>query len=224
MKKNQSGFSAVEAFLILVIVGIIGGTGWYVLRANNNTNKTLNNAGLGTAAKTRKKTSPAPTPPVDPTSSWTSYSSKSGKYSLKYPSTWATSPIPPSTCGVDDSNLLLGGDGKSVGKYCADSGGQIYINSASGDSRSNNILQSEEWKNITSTKVTVDGVQGNKQKGIANNQGDLLGALPDGSIIDRYTFYVNGRTYTANYEKLDSYPDVQNDFDMMVTKTLKFSN
>jgi Tfp pilus assembly protein PilV len=224
MKKNQSGFSAIEALLILVIVGIIGGTGWYVLQANKNTNNTLNNAGLGTAAKSGKKISPAPTSPADPTSSWTSYSSKSGKYSLKYPSTWAISPISPSVCGGDDSNLLLGGDSKSVGKYCADGGGQIYINSVTGDSRSNNVLQSKDWKNTTSTKVTVDGVQGDKQTGIANNQGDLLGSLPDGSIIDRYTFYVNGRTYTANYEKRDSYPDVQSDFDIMVTKTLKFSN
>jgi cytoskeletal protein RodZ len=58
MKKNQSGFSAIEALLILVIVGIIGGTGWYVIQANKNTNDTLNNAGLGTAkAKKKKQTS-----------------------------------------------------------------------------------------------------------------------------------------------------------------------
>ncbi len=30
MKKNQNGFSAVEGLLILVIVGLLGGVGWYV--------------------------------------------------------------------------------------------------------------------------------------------------------------------------------------------------
>jgi type II secretory pathway pseudopilin PulG len=35
MKKNQSGFSAVESLLILVIVGILAGVGWYVLERNS---------------------------------------------------------------------------------------------------------------------------------------------------------------------------------------------
>jgi hypothetical protein len=223
MKRNQSGFSAVAGLLILVIVGIIGGTGWYVMQANKNTDSTLNKAGLGTATKSTKKTAPAPVPPADPTASWTAYSSKTGEYYLKYPSTWSTPSVPASTCGGNDSLLLLGGNSSSLGIYCADGGGQIYVNSVSGDTRSNDILQSNGWKSITSAKVTVGGVQGDKQTGVAYNQGDLLGALPDGSTIDRYTFYTNGRTYTANYEKQSSYPDVQSDFDLMVTKTLKFS-
>jgi hypothetical protein len=68
MKKNQYGFSAVEASLILVIVGIIGGTGWYVMRANKNTTDTLINSGLGAAAKTSKKklTSPSVEQSADP--------------------------------------------------------------------------------------------------------------------------------------------------------------
>jgi predicted negative regulator of RcsB-dependent stress response len=36
MKKNQKGFSAVEAVLILVIVGLIGFVGWYVWHSKNN--------------------------------------------------------------------------------------------------------------------------------------------------------------------------------------------
>lgn len=42
--KNNSGFAALEALLILIIVTIIGGTGWYVLKSKNNANTTLTNS------------------------------------------------------------------------------------------------------------------------------------------------------------------------------------
>ena len=44
MRKNQKGFHALEALLILVLVGIIAGTGWYVWQSNKKTNKTLSEA------------------------------------------------------------------------------------------------------------------------------------------------------------------------------------
>ena len=41
MKKlNQKGFTAIEAILILVIVAIIGGTGFYVYNSNKKSDKT----------------------------------------------------------------------------------------------------------------------------------------------------------------------------------------
>lgn len=39
MKKNEKGFGAVEILIVLVIVGLIGGTGWYVLRGKNKITK-----------------------------------------------------------------------------------------------------------------------------------------------------------------------------------------
>jgi predicted negative regulator of RcsB-dependent stress response len=44
MKKPQEGFSAVEALLILIIVAILGGVGWYVWHANNEADKNLTSA------------------------------------------------------------------------------------------------------------------------------------------------------------------------------------
>ena len=82
LQKNQSGFGAVEAILILVITGLIGFTGWYVYHAQQSTNKALapdtstspkfkNNSKKSSATKT--------TTPIDQTVDWTSYSSKAGK-------------------------------------------------------------------------------------------------------------------------------------------------
>lgn len=44
MKKFQHGFTVIEGLLILVIVGIIAGTGWYVWNAQDKANKNLDSA------------------------------------------------------------------------------------------------------------------------------------------------------------------------------------
>ena len=41
--QNQKGFSTVEALFILVIVGLIGLTGWYVYHSKNNADTTYSN-------------------------------------------------------------------------------------------------------------------------------------------------------------------------------------
>src|SRR2546423_227179 len=41
---KQGGFMAIEVALLLVIVGLIGGTGYYVWHSTSQTNKTLTNA------------------------------------------------------------------------------------------------------------------------------------------------------------------------------------
>ncbi|MEK7059705.1 MAG: hypothetical protein AAB971_03035 [Patescibacteria group bacterium] len=43
-KFNQRGFAAVETILIIVIVAIIGGAGYFVYSSNKKTNDTLNSA------------------------------------------------------------------------------------------------------------------------------------------------------------------------------------
>jgi Tfp pilus assembly protein PilV len=44
MRRNQQGFSVVEGLLILVIVGILGFTGWFVWHARQTADKTLSSA------------------------------------------------------------------------------------------------------------------------------------------------------------------------------------
>jgi type II secretory pathway pseudopilin PulG len=43
LKINQRGFSALEGLLVLIIIGLVAFTGFYVLKANKDTDKTVNN-------------------------------------------------------------------------------------------------------------------------------------------------------------------------------------
>jgi len=44
LRDNQAGFGAIETVLLVVVVAVIGFVAWYVYKANNNANKTLNQA------------------------------------------------------------------------------------------------------------------------------------------------------------------------------------
>jgi cytoskeletal protein RodZ len=52
---NQRGFAAVEAILIVIVLGIIGFTGWFVYHAKQNTDKTLTSADNNTVSQPTKK-------------------------------------------------------------------------------------------------------------------------------------------------------------------------
>jgi hypothetical protein len=220
MKKLESGFSAVEGLLIFIIVGIIGGTGWYVMQANKKTDDTLSSAGLGTAAQAAKKKQTTTPQATDPTVNWIAYSSKAGKYSLKYPSTWATSPVTASSCGADDNLLLLGGDANSVGRYCSDGSGEINISSGGHGCFP---LPDDDFANVTHENITTSGVQGYKYTGVAKDNSNFGISLPVGTKVVLYCFRANGDvTYQAEYNQEPNYPDVLTDFNLMVTKTLQF--
>ena len=64
--KDQQGFAVLEWVLILVIIGTLAGTGWYVYQARGNANDNLNlAAGTSVAVKgTPKKTTAKTTTPV----------------------------------------------------------------------------------------------------------------------------------------------------------------
>ena len=59
-------------------------------------------------------------------------------------------------------------------------------------------------------------------KGHSDKKFDLEG-LPDGAKVVIYSIYVHGRTYVAQYIQRSGDPNVLREFDLMVTKTLKFS-
>ena len=86
--RDQSGFSAVEAILILVVVGIIGFTGWFVYKSQSDTSKTLNTAGNSTASTTNKKSPATSTAPTDEIATWTPYTSANSTFTFRIPDGW----------------------------------------------------------------------------------------------------------------------------------------
>jgi len=221
LRPNRKGFAGVEALLILVVIAIIGGTGYFVYQSQKKTNDTLNSASKSASVtKTKKKTAVK-----DATSDWTSYTSTDGKYSLKYPSSWATA-THPELCSP--GILLLGPDAESVGKCASDALGQISVASTSGDYRSSYDYSKQAGFTINKkTNVTVDKVSGTRVEATAGEgQTALLGSYPNGTKAVAYIFYTNGYTYAAAYTQEPTgalSKDVLGDFDQMITKTLKFN-
>lgn len=211
IKNNQSGFSAVELLLILLVIAILGGVGWLFYKHYKK----------APATTTTSTTKPAESTPasatVDPTASWTAFSSKTGKFSMKYPSSWGKL-----TCD-DDSVVFLGSSANAVGKCYTDFGGQMFTSSSAGDQRSDYELASNNYDNIVKSDVTIDGVTGKKESGTFKAPGEAGIGPADGTKAVQYIFYTSGRTYVAQYNQIDDFTDVLNDFNLMVTKTLKFT-
>ena len=56
IKSNQNGFAAVETVLVVIILGIVGFTGWFVLHSQKATDKTLANTGNSSAPSQKNST------------------------------------------------------------------------------------------------------------------------------------------------------------------------
>jgi hypothetical protein len=97
MKTNQKGFSAVTVLLALLIIGVIGGVGYYVYNAQKKSNNPdlqssksqKNNAVTEKAQETK-----------DETINWTLLNSGLGGFSIKIPDGWTV-------INMSDSNAIL---------------------------------------------------------------------------------------------------------------------
>lgn len=85
LKKNESGFSAVEVILVLVIVAMLGSVGWYVW--SNRSKNITTNTSTSTNASTTKPASTTTTPVVDKYKGWKTYTD--ANLSLRYPTNWS---------------------------------------------------------------------------------------------------------------------------------------
>jgi Tfp pilus assembly protein PilE len=65
MKRPQNGFSAIEALLVVIIVGMLGGVGWYVWHSQQQVDKTYSQTANTTVVpkSTAAKTFPAASQP-----------------------------------------------------------------------------------------------------------------------------------------------------------------
>ncbi len=217
--KDHKGFSVVEALLILIIVGLLGFISWHIWDTKNKTGKNLN-----TSIQTEIKSDVQ----KDPTASWKAYSSKEGQFSLKYPSTWKE-PSNKEFCapGLFNRAVYLGANEESVRKCASSRFGQMYVRSDMGDLRNKSSF-TDGYKNVSEKEVVIGGIKGTRIAAITQGQDLPEGGFSNGSTAVRYILYTNNITYVANYiydpQITSFYQDVLGDFDLMVTKTLKFSS
>jgi hypothetical protein len=216
-KRNESGFSVVELLLIVVVIAVLGAASWLFY-----THRKKTSTATPVATTTKSTTTTVTKAPVDPTAAWTAYSDTTGKFSLRYPTTWVKAEHP-ELCSP--GILLLGPTANTVGHCASEDFGEVSIVSSDNDTRASYEMAAG-YTSIVSTAVTVDGVVGKKVSAVAKDQANqdafALGALDDGTIVVRYTFFTNGKTYAATYTQKAGNPDVLSDFNLLVTKTLTF--
>jgi prepilin-type N-terminal cleavage/methylation domain-containing protein len=207
-QKDQKGFTLVEVLLVVIALTLIVGVGAYVYKSNKDSGDSGTPAVHKSAAANSEK-------PADPTADWTAYTSKSGKFSLRYPKSWVTASNP-DLCA--DGIFMLGATGESVGKCASENFGQMAITwrtdrAACGD------LDSDAWTTDAKVATKVAGVDATKITATAKAPGFGLGTVPEGTRTVQYCFVANNTTYIADYTQLSSYPDALSDFNTMVTKT-----
>lgn len=214
--KNQQGLGHLALLLVIVVAAAVGFAGWWVWQSNDK-----NNSQPAASSSSGAATAPVATEP-DPTAKWKTYTSKAGKFTLKYPKTWEKAANQQNcTPGL----VMFGGDSESVGICGSEYFGQMYFMSMKGNTASDFALTAKlGYKNIKKTSVTVDGAEGTRYAATFGQEPVGPGDPAKGTKQVVYTFYTNGRTYVAYYSKTAEFPNVLDDFELMVTKTVQFSN
>lgn len=222
MNKNQKGFSSVEILLLIVIIGILCGAGYFVYNSQNTTNTALGDATISESdPKKTVKNNEDIQDKGEETVGWKTYSSQVGQFSFKYPSEWLTA-IDPDAC--EEGIVLLAPTQESLGICGSGFGGQVAVWSDNGNYMELHDLNDGGYKDVTATDITVAGVQGKKYTGVTIDQPDaeVQSSEPIDTKAILYVFYTNEKTYVAAYGQAPDYKDITEDFETMVTKTLTF--
>jgi len=229
---KRAGVGFMRTIVLVVFLGVAGFLGWFVWQSKINTEKSLNNtdraqtAIIGNGEKNTEIRDQVPA--GDITADWTPFSSQEGKFSLRYPRAW----VQPSNRDLCSPELFkraiyLGPDAESVLKCASEYFGQMSVSSVEGDKRAEYNMDAG-YKEVTKKEVVVSGVTGHRISGVtaAASPGGAFSPI-EGTIEVRYVFFTNGNTYVARYTQAPKghspSTNVMSDFDLMVTKTLKFS-
>lgn len=92
MKKDQKGFGVIEVLCVLVIVGLIGIAGWFVLERQSGKNAADVTSNSKQSGKTKTDTA-SNQQTKDPYKDWKTFCSSTYPFCFRYPSNWKT-PLP----------------------------------------------------------------------------------------------------------------------------------
>lgn len=201
MRKNQKGFSLIEALLILVIVGILGGTGWYVWHAKQDTDETLSAVNIPSAAtESRKSIS-------KPYANWKTATSPRGKFSFKYPSSWKYS----QSIGVKDNVEHIVLDGPKLRLTIDSFNGDDPANGGNPGTKCNDCQQIKEIEALDISKlgkINLETITYNLDNGLGNA---IILIQADGTYYIASPTAANVKTAFRGTSKLNSLQDYQNE-------------
>lgn len=201
-KMSQTGFSVVEALLILIIVAIVAGTGWYVWHVQQNTNKLADDS--------VKQSQPAnvslgPTYTDDSAKGTVHYHNALGKFRLDYPASWVhQNDNDPACKDANTRDLEIGPNNASVA-LCGKDGtvSQVQVISLKGNQTNSGVVllkgHPKGWTDLQTSTVTADGITGTFYCGTAKGQVQGIGSYPDDAYVYENVWYTNGNTYIATY-------------------------
>src|SRR5437016_1411541 len=107
---RQSGFSVIEALLIVLVVAALTVTGFVVYQRHKSTSAMNSAATTPNQTTVQSQNTVAQSAPTNPYDGWMTYTSSNGEFSIKYPPTWHLStaseghPVP---ILVSPSNTML---------------------------------------------------------------------------------------------------------------------
>jgi hypothetical protein len=164
LKKNNHGFGAIEGLLILVIVGIIGFTGWFVWDAKRNSEQSPINTTVAANSNAVAKTNEKLPANSDVTAKWFKYSSPDGIYTIKLPDGWNL------VSYHGDSNPYAMGQSELT--YTQGKAATVTSTDFAGDNIQDAFAMGQSWRS---------DIKGTKSSSFETNQG---------LRVDRYDYVV----------------------------------
>jgi hypothetical protein len=196
--KNQKGFGVLAAVLILVIVGIIGGAGFYIMKVNKNVENTNAVTTQNSGTTLTKKLVPAKTVPTktapDPTADWQTIKNPDGNWtSIKAPKSWLTQ--------ICDNGVYIGLATSKSGLGICNSGAtsELGLTYSANKDAGKPLTKASDDKTFTDEMITVNSIDGHKYKSVKDTN-----TMFAGFTFITYTFVKDNKVLTAIYTQSDS--------------------
>jgi len=184
MRKNQDGFSVVEIVLVIVVVGLIGGVGWYVVKARNNSDKTVESTAQSKSESPTKTT----TPTKDPYEGMRKYSNDKYGITFYHPKDWNTEEVPIDTpSGPTPTEFAVNIQGNTNEKYSETASLEIHTKNLQ------EITKEYDAYYGQSTTAKINKVTGTLK---GKESVHLTITQPDGDKTEHYLFAVGNKTYS----------------------------